>query len=173
MCQICTMIKVITRYGGILAGDCCNCRGAHLAVHLPHARQAVVQVVATLRANVDVVRVECGPVCSTCLIPAPMPWIHTCRFVSSSSCIHKSILRSPQLCCKQWLGQCSPPEEAPQPGHLAQGQVVLGGHVEVGHSQEADGGVQVGNGAVNSRVEGWDHCTETVPIRGNLGLSFS
>ena len=40
--------------------------GLHLAVHLPHARQAVVQVIAALWADVDVVSIERGPMQKDC-----------------------------------------------------------------------------------------------------------
>ena len=53
----------------------------------------------------------------------------------------------------------SPPEEAPQPGHLAHGEVKAAGHKEVSHCQQALGGVQVGDGPIHSSVEGWDHCS--------------
>lgn len=50
-----------------------------------------------------------------------------------------------------------PPEEPPQPWHLAHGQVVLAGDVEVSDAQEAIA-AQVGARSVHGIVEGWDHC---------------
>lgn len=50
-----------------------------------------------------------------------------------------------------------PPEEPPQPWHLAHGQVILAGDVEVSDAQEAIA-AQVGARSVHGIVEGWDHC---------------
>ena len=65
-------------------------------------------------------------------------------------------------------GDGLPPEEAPQPGHLAQRQVVLGGHIEVCNSQQTDGRVQVGDGAVNSSMEWWDHCNSRYTVSSSF-----
>ena len=127
------------------AGQPVGC--THLTVHLPHPGQAVVQVVAALWPDVDIVSVKSSPAQQEKHVDElqhrpELPLLF--KILSAPMCCHNQecweateAVRSPEATV------CGPPEEAPEPGHLAQGQVVLGWHEEVCDSQQANLGVQV------------------------------